>query len=143
MINILNDFVDQLLKYEKFYFVDMCVFFVIKEVFVELVNKFLKVKDLIVIFNGQEVKYYDQVKVILNSNKGKIIFVVVLCDLKQILILVSVFKDGKLGVIVGGLGIDLLEKLGYYKVSIKYYGFFEFILVGLEKGKDQLVGYGK
>ena len=36
-----------------------------------------------------------------------------------------------------------LEKLGYYKVSTKEYGFLESIPVGIEKGKDQLVGYGK
>lgn len=142
-INIPNDFVDQLSKHEKSHLVDMRVPFAIKEVPAESANKSLKAKDLIVTLNGQEAKYYDQVKAILNSNKGKTIPAVVLRDLKQIPISVSVSKDGKLGVIAGGLGIDSLEKLGYYKVSTKHYGFLESIPVGLEKGKDQLVGYGK
>ncbi|WP_163398517.1 RIP metalloprotease RseP [Flavobacterium fluviatile] len=142
-INMPNDFVDQLSKYEKSPLVDMRVPFAIKDVPAESVNKSLKPKDLIVSINGQEAKYYDQVKAILNSNKGKTIPAVVLRDLKQTPISVSVSKDGKLGVMAGGLGIESLEKLGYYKVSTKHYGFFESIPVGLEKGKDQLVGYGK
>ncbi len=142
-INMPNDFVDQLSKHEKSPLVDMRVPFAIKDVPAESANKSLKAKDLIVTLNGQEAKYYDQVKAILNSNKGKTIPAVVLRDLKQTPISVSVSKDGKLGVMAGGLGIDSLEKLGYYKVSTKHYGFLESIPVGLEKGKDQLVGYGK
>ena len=33
--------------------------------------------------------------------------------------------------------------MGYYKISTKEYSFAESIPVGLEKGKNQLVGYGK
>ncbi|MCI9845363.1 RIP metalloprotease RseP [Flavobacterium pectinovorum] len=142
-IKMPNDFVDQLSKHEKSHLVDMRVPFAIKEVSAESANKSLKAKDLIVTLNGQEAKYYDQVKAILNSNKGKMIPAVVLRDLKETPISVSVSKDGKLGVIAGGLGIESLEKLGYYKISTKHYGFLESIPVGLEKGKDQLVGYGK
>ncbi|MEL1256181.1 RIP metalloprotease RseP [Flavobacterium sp. DGU38] len=142
-IKMPNDFVDQLSKHEKSHLVEMRVPFAIKEVPAESANKSLKAKDLIVTLNGQEAKYYDQVKAISNSNKGKTIPAVVLRDLKQIPISVNISKDGKLGVIAGGLGIESLEKLGYYKVSTKHYGFLESIPVGLEKGKDQLVGYGK
>lgn len=142
-INMPNDFVDQLSKHEKSHLVDMRVPFAIKDVPAESANKSLKAKDLIITLNGQEAKYYDQVKTILNNNKGKTIPAVVLRDLKQTPISVSVSKDGKLGVMAGGLGIESLEKLGYYKVSTKHYGFLESIPVGLEKGKDQLVGYGK
>ncbi|MFB9109284.1 RIP metalloprotease RseP [Flavobacterium gyeonganense] len=142
-INMPNDFVDQLSKHEKSHLVDMRVPFAIKDVPAESANKSLKAKDLIITLNGQEAKYYDQVKTILNNNKGKTIPAVVLRDLKQTPISVSVSKDGILGVMAGGLGIESLEKLGYYKVSTKHYGFLESIPVGLEKGKDQLVGYGK
>ena len=48
-----------------------------------------------------------------------------------------------LGVQIGGLGIDSLEKLGYYKVSTEKFSFIESIPVGIEKGKNQLIGYGK
>jgi regulator of sigma E protease len=41
------------------------------------------------------------------------------------------------------LSISNLEKLGYYKVSKQEFSFMESIPVGITKGKDQLVGYGK
>jgi regulator of sigma E protease len=106
-------------------------------------NTSLKPKDLLVTLNGQQAKYYDQVKAILNANKGKTIPAIVLRDLKQVPITVQVSEKGTLGVVGGGLDIKSLEKLGYYKISTKEYSFIESIPVGLQKGKDQLVGYGK
>ena len=56
---------------------------------------------------------------------------------------VQVNADGKLGVQIGALDLESLEKLGYYKVSKQEFGFFESFSVGIQKGTDQLVGYGK
>ena len=58
------------------------------------------------------------------------------------------FRDIKLNDPNGKEYIDAireesLEKLGYYKVSKQEFGFFESIPFGVEKGKDQLLGYGK
>ncbi|QGK76091.1 RIP metalloprotease RseP [Flavobacterium sp. SLB02] len=142
-INIPNDFADQLSKHEKGLLVGMRIPFAIASVTPESGNTSLQPKDLIVTLNGQDARYYDQVKTILESNKGKTIPAVVLRDLKQVPVTVKVSKEGKLGVGVGGLNIESLEKLGYYKVSTKNYSFFESIPVGLTKGKDQLVSYGK
>ena len=142
-INIPNDFVDQLSKHEKGLLVGIRMPFVVSKVSEESVNTSLKPKDLIVSLNGQKVKYYDEAKVILEANKGKTISAVVLRDLKETPITVKISKLGKLGIAVGGLDIKSLDKLGYYKVSTKNYSFFESIPVGLTKGKDQLVGYGK
>ncbi|MEZ0130358.1 RIP metalloprotease RseP [Flavobacterium sp. LBUM151] len=142
-INIPNDFVDQLSKHEKGLLVGIRMPFVVGKVAEDSKNMALKPKDLIVSLNGQKVKYFDEAKVILEANKGKSIPAVVLRDLKETPITVNVSKDAKLGVVVGGLDIKSLEKLGYYKISTKEYSFFESIPVGLIKGKDQLVGYGK
>lgn len=142
-INIPNDFVDQLSKHEKGVLVGIRMPFVVSKVTEGSVNTALKPKDLIVSLNGQKVKYYDEAKAILEANKGKTISAVVLRDLKETPLTVKISKEGKLGIGVGGLDIKSLEKLGYYKVSTKRYSFFESIPVGLEKGKDQLVGYGK
>ncbi|KIQ21323.1 zinc metalloprotease [Flavobacterium sp. MEB061] len=142
-INIPNDFVDQLSKHEKGLLVGIRMPFVVGKVAEESKNTALKPKDLIVSLNGQKIKYFDEAKVILEANKGKSIPAVVLRDLKETPITVNVSKDAKLGVVVGGLDIKSLEKLGYYKISTKEYSFFESIPVGLTKGKDQLVGYGK
>ncbi|OIV42573.1 RIP metalloprotease RseP [Flavobacterium johnsoniae] len=142
-ITIPKDFVDQLSKHEKGLLVGIRMPFVVGKVLDDSKNTALKPKDLFVSLNGQKIKYYDEGKVILEANKGKTIPAVVLRDLKETPVNLNISKDGKLGVGVGGLDIKSLEKLGYYKVSTKEYGFFESIPVGLEKGKDQLVGYGK
>ncbi|TDO83738.1 regulator of sigma E protease [Flavobacterium chryseum] len=142
-INIPNDFVDQLSKHEKGLLVGIRMPFVVGKVADDSKNTALKPKDLIVSLNGQKIKYFDEAKVIFEANKGKTIPAVVLRDLKETPVTLSVSKDAKLGVVVGGLDIKSLDKLGYYKISTKEYSFFESIPVGLEKGKDQLVGYGK
>jgi regulator of sigma E protease len=142
-INMPTDFVDQLSKHEKGLLVSIRSPFAIKSIPEESANTALKPKDLIVSVNGQEVKYYDQVKAILESNKEKTLPAVVLRDLKQTPVTIKVNKEGKLGVVAGGVDLESLEKLGYYKISTKEYSFIESIPVGLQKGKDQLVGYGK
>jgi regulator of sigma E protease len=80
----------------------------------------LKPKDIIVSIDGQPMKYMDQVMAYLDANKNKTVPAVVLRKEQQ-----------------------NLEKLGYYKFSREEYGFFESIPVGIEKGVNRLVGYGK
>ncbi|WP_278019879.1 RIP metalloprotease RseP [Flavobacterium ginsengisoli] len=142
-ITMPTDFVDQLSKTEKGMLIDIRRPFAIGKVGEESPNQNLKAKDLILSLNGQKVKYFDEAKAILVANKGKEISAVVLRDLKETPLNVKVSPEGTLGVFAGGLDMKSLEKLGYYKISTKEYGFFESIPVGLQKGKDQLVGYGK
>jgi len=142
-ITMPTDFVDQLSKTEKGLLIGIRRPFAISQVAEDSPNKNLKPKDLILSLNGQKIKYFDEAKAVLEVNKGKTIPAVVLRDLKETPISLKVSNDGKLGVVSGGLDLKSLEKLGYYKISKKEYGFFESIPVGLEKGKDQLIGYGK
>jgi regulator of sigma E protease len=137
------DFVSQLSKTEKVPLVGMRVPFAINAIPEESVNKSFKAKDVMVSLNGQPAKYYDQVKAILESNKGKTLSAVVLRDNKEVPLQAIVNNEGKLGVQLGLLGLESLEQLGYYKISKKEFGFFESIPVGIEKGKNQLAGYGK
>lgn len=142
-ITMPTDFVDQLSKTEKGLLIGIRRPFAIAKVDEASPNQNLKPKDLILSLNGQKIKYFDEAKTILTANKGKQIPAVVLRDLKETPITLKVSSTGTLGVVSGGLDLKSLEKLGYYKISTKEYGFFESIPVGLEKGKDQLVGYGK
>lgn len=142
-IKMPTDFIDQLSKIEKGVLVDIRRPFAIGQVAEDSPNKNLKPKDLILSLNGQKIKYFDEAKALLEVNKGKTISAVVLRDLKETPLTLKVNNEGKLGVVAGGLDLKSLEKLGYYKISKKEYGFFESIPVGIEKGKDQLVGYGK
>jgi regulator of sigma E protease len=142
-IKMPNDFIDQLSKFEKSSIVAIRMPFAIGAVSEESINTALEPKDIVLSLNGQKTKYFDEAKTILDNNKGKTIPVTVLRDQKEKQIQVTVDKEGKLGVQLGGLGMDSLEKLGYYKISTQEFGFLESIPVGIEKGKNQLIGYGK
>ncbi|MEK8179237.1 RIP metalloprotease RseP [Flavobacterium buctense] len=104
-------------------------------------NKALKAKDIFVSINGQSARYFDQAEPILSANKGKQLSAVVLRDQKETTVTVTVNKEGKLGVALGVLKEDNLEKLGYYKFSTETFGFFESIPVGIDKGFAQLDNY--
>ncbi|WP_348812110.1 RIP metalloprotease RseP [Flavobacterium maritimum] len=142
-INMPNDFVDQLSKVEKMPLASIRMPFVIGAVASESSNTALEKKDIVIALNGQKTKYFDEAKAILDNNKNKTITATVLRNEKEVQVPVVVSKDGKLGVQIGGLGMQSLEKLGYYKISKQEFGLLESIPVGIEKGKDQLVGYGK
>jgi regulator of sigma E protease len=137
------DFVDQLSKFEKGTLLDIRMPFAITGIPEASLNKTLQPKDIVLSLNGQPAKYYDQVIPILESNKGKTITATVLRDEKEVQTQVKVNSDGKLGIEIGRLSFASMEKLGYYKVSKQEFGFLESIPVGITKGKNQVVGYGK
>ncbi|TRX24505.1 RIP metalloprotease RseP [Flavobacterium franklandianum] len=143
-INMPVNFIGKFLDSDKKGVITLRMPFVVGELSDTSKNKeVLKPKDMIVSLNGTPIKYFDQAAVILNANKGKKIPAVVLRNLKKTPIAVEVNNEGKLRVGLGSLTEDNLEKLGYYKFSKENYSFIESIPVGIEKGKDQLMGYGK
>ena len=137
------DFVDQLSKQEKGPLVSIRMPFAITSISEGSVNTALQPKDIILSLNGQPTRYYDEVTAVLKKNTNKTIVATVLRNEKEVPLTVKVSKDAKLGIGIGALGIESLEKLGYYKVSKQEFGFFQSIPFGVEKGKDQLLGYGK
>ncbi len=105
-------------------------------------SKVLLPKDIIQSMGGVDTKYADQVMAYLDANKNKTVQAIVLRNEKQVPVTVQINKEGKLGIGVASVGIKSLEKLGIYKFSQHEYGFFESFSVGIEKGKNQLIGYG-
>jgi regulator of sigma E protease len=142
-IKMPNDIVDQLSQYDKKSIVSIRMPFAISAVSDGSKNTALQPKDILLSLNGQKIKYFDEAKTILDKNKGKTVPAVVLRDQKETAVQLIIDKEGVLGVQLGGLGMDSLEKLGYYKVSTEKFSFIESIPVGIEKGKNQLIGYGK
>lgn len=137
------DFVDQLSKLEKGPLATIRMPFVVGAVSEESKNKTLQPKDVVLRLNEEPAKYFDQAKTILEKNKNKLIVAGILRNDKEMQVPVQVDADGKLGVHRAGLDLASLEKLGYYKVSKQEFGFLESFSVGIQKGADQLVGYGK
>jgi regulator of sigma E protease len=142
-INLPVDLIDKVLKGEKKLFIDWREPFMVGKVADSSANTALKPKDIIQSLNGVKTKYADQVIAIAKSNKSQTLDAVVLRDEKEVPVKIHINKDGKLGIFAASFKITNLEKLGLYKFSKQEYGFFESFPVGIEKGKDQLLGYGK
>ena len=139
------DFIDKLMKGGKISIVELRVPFVITGVEDKSLNKkAVQQKDIITSFNGKLVKYADEVFAAVKELKGMTVPAIVKRNDKEIAISLTVNDSSKMGIIYAGrLPYDNLEKLGLYHVSKQDYGFFESFPIGIEKGTNQLVGYGK
>ena len=142
-INFPVDLIDKVLKGEKRPFIGIREPFMVGKVPDTSANKALLTKDVIQSINGVPTKYADQVTAFAKANKNKTVDAVVLRDEKEVPVKLNIDKNGKLGIYAASVGIKSLEKLGLYKFSTQEYGFFESFPVGIEKGTNQLVGYGK
>jgi regulator of sigma E protease len=143
-LNFPVDLIDKVLKGEKnTRFIGIREPFMVGKLSDSSVNKSLQPKDVIQSINGTPTKYADQVVAFAKMNKNKTVDAVVLRDEKEVPVKININKEGKLGIYAASVGIKSLEKLGLYKFSTQEYGFFESFPVGIEKGTNQLVGYGK
>ena len=137
------DLIDKLLKGEKRPFIDWREPFMVGKVTDSSANKALLPKDIIQSLDGIPTKYADQVIAIAQTKKDQTLNAIVLRDEKEVSLKIYINKEGKLGIFAASFGVASLEKLGLYKFSKQEYGFFESFPVGIEKGKNQLLGYGK
>lgn len=142
-IDLPIDLIDRVLNGEKRPFLDWREPFMVGKVADSSANVDLKPKDILKSLDGVSTKYADQVIAIAKAKKNQTLAGIVLRDEKEIPIKIHINKDGKLGVFAASFGVSSLEKLGLYKFSKQEYGFFESFSVGIEKGKNQLLGYGK
>ena len=142
-INLPIDLIDKVLKGEKRPFIDWREPFMVGKVRDSSANKLLNPKDIIVSLDGVSTKYADQVIAIAQAKKNQTLDGIVRRDKKEIPLKIHINKDGKLDIYAASFGVASLEKLGLYKFSKQEYGFFESFPVGIEKGKNQLLGYGK
>ena len=142
-INFPVDLIDKVLKGEKRPFIGIREPFMVGKLSDSSANKSLQPKDVIKSINGLPIKYADQVIAFAKMNKNKTVDAIVLRDEKEVPVKITVNKEGKLGIYAASVGVKSLEKLGLYKFSTQEYSFFEAIPVGIEKGKNQLLGYGK
>ena len=139
------DFIDKLMQGGKISIVDLRVPFVITGAEDNSPNKkTVQPKDIVTSFNGTPIKYADELFALIKNVKVKTVPALIKRDDKEIAVSLTVSDSSKMGIgYAGRLPYDNLEKLGLYHVSKQEYGFFESFPIGLEKGKNQLVGYGK
>ena len=139
------DFIDKLMKGGKISIVELRVPFVVTGVEDQSLNKnAVQPKDIITSFNGKPIKYADEIIASVKELKGKTVPTIIKRNDKEIAVSLTVNDSSKMGIMYAGrLPYDNVEKLGLYHVSRQDYGFFESFSIGIEKGTNQLVGYGK
>jgi regulator of sigma E protease len=101
----------------------------------------LRVKDRIVGVNGDDIKYYDQLRPLLASRKDSDITVKVLRDGRETVLQAHTNADGTLGFYPGLPGMDEMEKMGLYQFENKEYGFFASFPAGVSKAMEKLGSY--
>ena len=106
-------------------------------------NLELKDKDIVIAINGQSLKYQDEVEALLNANKGKEISMTVKRGEKDKTFKIAVNDNGKLGVVIYGMGFSDLEKLGYYDLADINYSLAAAIPAGINKSYQTLTNYVK
>ncbi len=106
-------------------------------------NSELKDKDIVIAINGQSLKYQDEVEALLNANKGKEISMTVKRGEINKTFKIAVNDNGKLGVVIYGMGFSDLEKLGYYDLADVNYSLAAAIPAGINKSYQTLTNYVK
>ena len=96
--------------------------------------------DQIVSINGQAAEYLDQIKPLLEQNKGKEIAVSIMRNGQPQTVNLKVDENGKLGVQLNG-DFKEWEKRGYLKVETKDYSFLQSIPAGLKRTKETFLSY--
>jgi regulator of sigma E protease len=139
------DFINQLMTGKKISVVELRLPFIVSGIEEKSPNKkVVQEKDIITNFNGVPVQYADQIVTAVKDLKGKIIPAIVKRDGKEVAVSIVVNDSSKMGIqYAARLPYDNLEKLGLYPIRRQNYGFLASFPVGIEKGKNQLVGYGK
>ena len=139
------NFIDQLMQGKKVSVVELRVPFIINGLQEDSPNsKTLVLGDKIESINGVATPYADLVMSSIESLKGKTVPAVVNRDGKSTNINLVINPEGKLGAIyIPRMKYTDLEEMGLYKVNRAEFGIFESIPFGIEKGMNQLFGYGK
>jgi regulator of sigma E protease len=103
----------------------------------------LQVKDMIVAIGDDRVEYFDEAKAVLEKYKGQETVLTVDREGMREMIPVVISDSATIGVNLGGLTFDELEKGGYLKLETKKYSLVESVPAGIDKGVTTLTGYVK
>lgn len=103
----------------------------------------LQARDLIREINGQSVAFFDQAEEVLKPLSGEEVVAKIEREGQLQEVNLKVNKEGKIGIQLGGITQEQAEKMGLYEIKKEKYSLLESISVGINKGKNQLIGYGK
>jgi len=96
--------------------------------------------DQILDINDQKAEFLDEIKPILEQNKGKSVEATILRNGQSQIVNLQVDENGKIGVQFNG-DFKEWEKRGYIKIVNKEYSFFEAIPAGFKRTKETFLSY--
>ena len=131
---------------DKVRFLNLRVPFIVKEVSKGSINTGVDFQefDEVIKINDVDVTYLDEVKPLLEKNKGKEITVTVKRLTGNIESLpAKVSDEGLLGIALGALTMKETAEKGYFDIETKKYSFIESIPAGIDKGVNTLNNYIK
>jgi len=139
------DFISKLIERGKVPFISPRIPFVIGGFSESSANKEsgLKSKDLVLAINGTPIKYFDEASSILEEYKNKTINLDVKRNEENTSVSVTLDENGKIGVSLGSLPAEDMERLGYYILETKKYSLAQAIPLGTAKGYKTLTDYIK
>lgn len=100
----------------------------------------LETGDLLKSINGKSVKYFDELKPVLENLKNQSVTVAFLRGTQTISKTLKVDNDGEFGIYPTGT-YNAFEKLGYLSITRKEYGLAESVNVGYNKFTGQITSY--
>ncbi len=140
------DFIDKLLKMDdKSSFIYPRTPFIINEISKDSHNQgvdFQKGDELIAI-NGQKITYFDEAAPLLEQLKNQQANFTVIRNNAEKTIEAKINDEGKLGIAIGSLSREELEKRGVLQLEDIKYTFLESIPAGIDKGVSTLGNYVK
>lgn len=143
-IDLPVNFIDKMFQGEKSSIVDLRIPFVIVKAEDQSINaNAVQPKDIVINFNGNPVKYADEVLAQVEHLKGKTVPAIVKRDGKEVPVNLKVTDSAKMQIIFAGkIGASNIEQLGTYPIQRQEYSLGESFGVGITKGFDQLASYG-
>jgi regulator of sigma E protease len=103
----------------------------------------LRAKDLIKSINNMPIKYFDQLKPILDSNANQTVAVEIEREGQLLTLNMEVSSDGRLGFAPLIYDFNDMKKAGTYEFEVKTYGVIESIPAGINKALNRLDMYVK
>lgn len=143
-LNLPKDFIGKQIENKGGMMISVRSPFVVGMVSEESANKeVLQPKDLILEVNGQSIKFFDEADSILKPFAGQEVDAKIKRDDQVQEVKLRLNDEGKIGVGLGMLSNEDLEKMGLFELKKEQYSLLQSFSVGIKKGKDQLFGYGK
>jgi regulator of sigma E protease len=101
----------------------------------------LRKNDVVLAIDSTRFQFFDELQNELEKNKNKTVSLAVLRNGQEVNFPVEISKEGKLGFVPYGIDYEQMDSLGWLKLNVTKYGFFEAFPAGVKKTGVELQFY--